>query len=159
MGASKSKSAEISKELNVNDTQRNYPKSAEKYVRVKGKSERSLFLSFFCGQTGIKHKYVQKPQSGKRDGRVKGRHKRQAVRAITLRGILRASERSARKSSQPCSHRLKTTLKMWIKSYSKRVRGMSQISASQMDRVLKCFRIELPRTKSWLRVRSVESAR
>lgn len=56
---------------------------------------------------------------------------------------------------------------MWHKSYSKHVRilsqqeeeRLSQISASQLARILKRFRVEMPRTKSWLRGRSVESAR
>lgn len=141
-------------------------KARGKYVRLKGKAERSHFLSFFCEQTGIKRKYAQKLLSGKRDGSGKGRHEQQGrprkytpedaeiIRTIWLRSV------------QPCSRRLKGTLNMWLKSYSKHVRILSQqeeerlcqISASQLDRILKSFRVEMPRTKSWLRGRSVESA-
>lgn len=126
------------------------------------RKERGICLTSFCEISGLERKYAQKLLSGKRDGTGRGRKKatgrprkyteedKEIIRQIWLR------------TNQYCAVRLKAALALWLPAFSERVKHIDEesqerikeISASQIERFIREYRVKQPRTDDWRKGRS-----
>ena len=133
-----------------------------RYSGMINRKERGICLTSFCEQTGLERKYAQKLLSGRRDGTGAGRRKatgrprkyteedKEIIRQIWLL------------TNQYCAVRLKAALALWLPAYSDKVKMVGEesrkrimgISASQIERFIRDFRVRQPRMEDWRKGRS-----